>query len=320
MRNFFALAFFVIFPSSIFAYSPIRPEAHKRNSPNSEFFIEFNPLTDHHTVYAASSPNTPLWSNQCDSFWPYRQDESDGCLFVSNNGLSIAGPTWVHQTGSPADHRVFDGLEFWDANGQLAAYRVSELPSWRLNILDFPVRIVWTAIHGTQRRGQNISRQEDELYITTFGMRSFTFSLQTGKITGWNLNVIYFAYFALVYAIPVWILKRWVVYRWRSPATTKEEQPDAGSGFFLKNIGALLVVANSLVFTLGIFFNAFGGTIDQIGAQFCRLTYPIAFLLIPITLLISAAGLASQPRRIDLLGPWLAIISGVILVALFRVY
>ena len=183
-------------------------------------------------------------------------------------------------------------------------------------MLDFPIHIVWHAIHGSNHRGGNLTRDGDELHVTTFGMRSFTFSLQSGQITGWYLNVNYFAYFALVYALPVSFLVQWIVRRWRSPAASDIKQQDHGRRILVKHLGSLLVVLNSLGFAFGVFLNSFGGTIDQIGAQFCRTTYPIAFILIPTTLAISAVGLASRPRRFDMLGPWLAIMSVLIIVAI----
>lgn len=319
MRYIAALALFMLIPVSVFAYSPKQPEHHKRYSTNSKYFVDFNPETNRHSVYAADSPDDPLWSIESDAFWPYKHDESDGCLFVANDGSSIAGPTWVHWTGRPPDYRIFDGLEFWNANGQVAAYRVSELPSWRLKVLDFPVRVVWIAIHGPDRRGRNLTRQEDELHAITFGMRSFTFSLQSGKMTGWNLNANYFAFFAVVYAVPVWLSARWVVHRWRG-STRLTTESNHGRGVLVNNLGSFLVILNSLGFAFGVFLDLFGGTIDQIGAHFCRLTYPIAFVLIPVTLMISVAGLASRPRRFDMLGPWLAIMSAIVLVAVLNPY
>jgi hypothetical protein len=216
--------------------------------------------------------------------------------------------------------RVFDGLEFWDANGQIAAYRISELPSWRLRGGDFPIRIVWIAIHGPERRGRGLTRQQDELHATTFGMRSFTFSLKTGEITSWNLNATYLAFFLLVYAIPTWFIARWIIRRWRGSAASTTEQRNGFRRVLVNNIGALLVGLNSLGVAIGVFLNCFGGAIDQIGAQFCRLTYPIAFLLVPVTLVISTAGLAARPRRFDVLGPWLAIMSVIVLVAVLNPY
>ena len=305
---------------SAFATSPIRPEPHKRYSPNAKFFIDFNPETNVHKVFATDSPNDPRWSIQSEAFWPFKHDESDGCLFVADDGSSIAGLTWVHWEGKPPDYRKFDGLEFWQSDGTKTGYRISRLRSGRIPVLDWPVRIVWHAIHGSNYRGGKLTRDGNELHATTFGMRSFTFSLQTGQITGWNLNVNYYAYLAFVYAIPVWFFVRWIVHRWRGPFASKTEQRDQDGGILVKHIGPLLVVLNSLGFAFGIFLDLFGGTIDQIGAQFCRTTCPIAFILIPVTLLISAAGLASSPRRFDILGPWLAIMSELVIVAIMTPY
>ena len=320
MRYTGALALSVLLPISAFAYSPKQPEHHKRYSPNAKFFIDFNPETDLHTVYATDSPDVSLWSVQSNAFWPYKQDESDGCLFVADDGLSIAGPTWVHWEGKPPDYRTFDGLEFWNSDGNKTVYRQSRLHSGRIPVVDFPVRIVWLAIHGSNHRGGNLTRDGNKLHATTFGMRSFTFSLQTGQITGWNLNANYFAYLALVYAIPVWLLARWIARRWRGSAPSTAEQRSRARGVLVNNVGSLLVVLNSLGFAFGVFLDSFGGTLDQIGAHFCRLTYPIAFVLVPVTFVISIAGLASRPRRFDILGPWLAILSVLVLVTILNPY
>ena len=91
-------------------------------------------------------------------------------------------------------------------------------------------------------------------------------------------------------------------------------------GVIANNIGSVLVIVNSFGFAFGVFLDLFGGTIDQIGAQFCRLTFPIAFLLIPVTFVISAVGIVSRPRRLDLLGPWLAIMSALVLFAIANPY
>ena len=320
MHYVIALALSVLLPLSAFAYSPKQPERHHRYSANHQFFLDFNPETHRHTVYAAEFPDDPIWSIESDAFWPFKRDESDGCLFISDDGLAVAGPTWVHWTGQPPDYRVFDGLEFWGPEGQTHAYRVSELPSWRLPILDFPVRILWIAIHGPEGRGRNLSRRGDELHARTFGMRSFTFSLKTGELTGWNLNANYFVYLAIVYALPVCLLARWIFRRRRVAASLATDQPTSRWSVLAINAGSLLVVLNSLGFALGVFLDSFGGTIDQIGAQFCRLTFPLAFVLIPITLVHSAVGLAARPRRLDVLGPWLAIMSAAVLAAISNPY
>lgn len=218
MRPIVALSLCVLFPFSAFAGRPIPPEHHDRHSPNSKFFIDFNPKTNIHVIYAAHAPDDPIWSLESNAFFPYKHDESDGCLFVADDGSSIAGPTWVRQKGKPPDYREFDGLEFWGKDGQIAAYRLSQLRSGHVPLLDFPVRLVWSEIHGSNHRGGNLTRHGNELHAKTFGMRSFTFSLTTGEITGWNLNADYFAYFALVYVLPVWlvaIVARRVVRRWR---------------------------------------------------------------------------------------------------------
>ena len=55
---------------------------------------------------------------------------------------------------------------------------------------------------GPDRRGLNLTRQEDKLHAVTFGMRSFTFSLQSGEMTGWNLNANYFAFLPLFTQFP----------------------------------------------------------------------------------------------------------------------
>ena len=179
MRYITALALPLLLPVLAFAYSPKQPEHHKRYSPNSEYFVDFNPETNVHTIYATKRPNEAIWSVETDAFWPYKHDESDGCLFVADDGSSFAGPTWVPWEGKPPDYRMFDGLEFLDS---------------------------------------------------------------------------------------------------------------------------------------------LGGTIDHIGAQFCQATYPTAFILVPVTLVISAAGLMSSPRRFDMLGPWLAIMSVAVLVAVLNPY
>ncbi|WP_013630178.1 hypothetical protein [Rubinisphaera brasiliensis] len=320
MRCIAALALSLFLPVSAFAYSPKQPEHHKRYSPNGKYFIDFNPETDLHTVYATDSPDVPLWSIQCDTFWPYKQDESDGCLFVADDGSSIAGLTWVHREGKPPDYRTFDGVEFWGSDGSKTVYRQSRLRSGRIPVVDFPVRIVWLAIHGSNHRGGNLTRDDSKLHVTTFGMRSFTFSLQTGQITGWNLNANYFAYLGLVYAIPVCFFARWIARRQRGCTPSTAEQRNPARAVLVNNVGSLLVLLNSLGFAFGVYLDSFGGTLDQIGAQFCRLTYPIAFVLVPVTFAISIAGLASRPRRFDMLGPWLAILSVFVLVAILNPY
>lgn len=319
MRAVAALALALLIPASAFAYSPKQPERHKRYSPNAKFFIDFNPETHHHKVYATESPSDLLWSFRSDAFWPYRHDESDGCLFLADDGLSIAGPTWVHREGKPPNYRTFDGLEFWGSDGRKSVYRQSRLSSGDIPILDIPVRIIWFAVHGSNHRGGNLARIGNELRAEQFGMRSFTFSLQTGQITGWSFNTNYFAYLVLVYAVPAWFLTRWIIRRRRVAPQFAEEQT-RGRSVFVNNTAAILVVLNSLGFALGVYLNSFGGTIDQIGAFLCRTTYPIAFILVPVSLMISVAGFASRPRRIDVLGPWLAIMSVLVIVAIMEYF
>lgn len=299
-----------------FAWSPKQPEHHQRYSPNTKFFLDFNPETNVHTVFATASPNNPLWSIQSDAFWPYKHDESDGCLFVANDGLSIAGQTWVHLEGSPAGYLAFDGLEFCRSDGTKTAYRISELKSGKMPVLDSPVRIISDAIHGSKYRRGVLIRSENGLRAKTIGMRSFSFSLRTGQVTSWCLNWNYFACLAFVYVPPVWLLMRWIVRRCRGCAIPETEQRSRGRGIQIKNIGMLLVMLNSLGFAFGVLLDSYGGVIDQIGAQFCRVSYQIAFILVPVTLVFSAVGLASRPRRFDVLGPWLSTMSALAIVAM----
>ena len=132
MRYITAIALLLLLPVSTFAHSPKQPEKHKRYSPNAKFFIDFNPKTYIHTVFATDSPDDPPWSFKSDALWPYKHDESDGCLFLADDGLAIAGLTWVHWEGQPPDYREFDGLEFWRSDGTNTVYRISQLPSGRI--------------------------------------------------------------------------------------------------------------------------------------------------------------------------------------------
>src|SRR5947209_762712 len=100
MRYLAVQLLFLLMPISAFGYSPRQPERHKRYSPNAKFFIDFNPETKIHKVFSTNSPD-PIWSIQSDDFWPYKHDESDGCLFVADDGSSIAGPAWVDLEGKP---------------------------------------------------------------------------------------------------------------------------------------------------------------------------------------------------------------------------
>ena len=247
-----------------------------------------------------------------------------GCLFVADDGELVAGLTWVDREGMPRGYRSFDGLEFWGRTGRIAAYRRSRLPSGRVPVVDLPVCLAWMALHPLDHRGGNLARQGDELRLRTFGFRSFTFSLKTGEIVGWHLNFSYIGCLAFIYAAPIWCVMTWIVGRWRSAAIAKEEspagkqQPRTWATLITNRLGAFLVILNSAAFTSGVFLDSFGGALDQLGAHICRATYPLAFLLIPVSLILSASGLASDSRRFDLLGPWLAIISAVSIVALLH--
>ncbi len=309
MRCIAVSALLSLIPGFAFGHSSIQPKHHKRYSPNAKYFLDFNPETNFHSVYAVDSPDAPLWSFQSDAFWPYKQDESDGCLFVADDGASIAGLTWVHREGKPPDYRTFDGLEFRGPNGLLAAYRRSRLPAGRLPVLDIPVRIISFVFHGSRHRGRSLSRQGDSLHLSTFGMRSFTFSLSSGKIIGWNLNPTYFAYFAFVYAVPAWLIVRPMIRRKRAPAESTLVLRVGNVEFVVEDLGWFLVVLNSVCFVGGMGLQGFGGMLDQIGGTMFGITYPLAFVLVPVSFLTSAVGLISRPPRFSLVGPWLAMMS-----------
>ncbi len=311
MHRVAVLALSLLLPASALAYSPKQPEQHKRYSPNGAYFIDFDPKSNVQSVFADASPDESRWSIKTGALWPYKKNESDGCLFLTDDGSAIAGLTWMPAEGKPAGYRQFEGLEFWRSDGTHTAYRLSQLSSGTVPVLDLPVRMLWHALSGSNSRGGNVTRYGSTLYVTTFGMRSFIFSMHSGQRSGWYPNLQYFIYFALVYAVPVSYLSRWIRrLRRRAFTNVREEQTD-WNGLLLRSLGSLLVVLNSFGFALGVYFDSFGGRIDQIGAQICRATGPMAGILIPVTVLMSFVGLSWRPRHFDLLGPWLAIMSAV---------
>ena len=299
-----ALSIFLI-PFTAFAYRPKEPEPHHRYSTNGKFILDFDPKTNVHKMFSKGEESSPLWQFQSKNLWPYKHDESDGCLFVANDGKSIAGLTWVQLKGEPEDHRIFDGLEFWNKEGVLANYGISKLPSWRIPLIDFPVLVLSLGLEQRNGRGDNCFRFDEQLHIKTFGMRSPTFSLTTGKVVGWNLNFDYMLIFAFVYAIPAWGFTRWFMRRLRN------EQQLITQSFMVRNLGAILVVSNLILFLIGMIFDSFGGIFDHIGVHFCGISYSFSFVLIPITLFISVLELTHQPRRVDWFGLWLAVLSAI---------
>ena len=177
---------------------------------------------------------------------------------------------------------------------------------------------MWFAFHGDDFRGGQLKRDADILTVAPFGMRSFDFSIATGQIVDWHLNLRYFAYMAMVYSVPAWIIARWV-----RRLTLANRLPLASSGerrsiSYSPGIGTILVVSNLALFASGVYMDSFGGAIDRLGGQICTLTYQIAFVLVPTTICISFLGLSSQPRRFDIFGPWLSLLSAMSMMALFN--
>ncbi len=304
------------------AYSPKQPEAHHRHSPNKKYYLDYDPQKGHlHVIRAAEKPDVALWSFKSDALWPYQKDESDGCLFVANDGSTVCGLTWIPVKNGPAGHRIFEGLEFWQSLGSIGQYRISELPAWRICGLDLPVFVLWSAIHGTGHRGQNMSRDGDRLKAITFGMRSFTFSLQTGQRIGSSLNLKYFVDLALIYAPPVFALQRWARFRQQrrleKGAATSSRSPRS---LFREHLGTPLVLTNTATGVLGVFFDSFGGEIDHVGALLCRFAFPMSFWLVPVTVLISIMNRRSRRAGVDIVGPWLAMLVAAVITTLFMLH
>jgi len=80
------------------------------------------------------------------------------------------------------------------------------------------------------------------------------------------------------------------------------------------SIVCLLVIANYLVFFIGVCLNSYGGAIDAFGADLCEATYVIGNILIPVSILYAPIRRFVLPtRKWDLYGPGLAIILNLVM-------
>lgn len=70
------------------------------------------------------------------------------------------------------------------------------------------------------------------------------------------------------------------------------------------------ILVNFAAFHLGVFFNEFGGTIDQMGAAICSTTFAIAFFLIPASFANSILRVDLRPaRKHNFLDPLIATLA-----------
>lgn len=300
------------------ARRPIEPVRHERYSPNGRYLLDFDPESNHHTIYASNDRNIALWSFDGDAYWPYGRGEWDGCLFVADDGLTVAGPAWMPMVGMPEGRRTFDGLEFWGPNGPIASYRVSDV-TWGLGYLDIPIWIVWIALDSDYRqRGSGYTRTGDHLHVTRLAPRSLTFSLRTGEIESWSLNFGYLALLVFVYGPPLWIVGRWIA-RLRRTAPTAAARGPRKQPFVVRNFASVLVAINSSGVVLAGIMDFASGDFERHSAALFGVTQMFSVALIGIAVVFSLAGMIATPRRFDIVGPWLAIMSAAIIHAMFTI-
>ena len=80
------------------------------------------------------------------------------------------------------------------------------------------------------------------------------------------------------------------------------------------SIGIAAVAINLGIWELGVFFNYFGGTIDEVGAGLCIATYHLAPLLVVLTLLYALIRRYLLPiHQWDLYGPLCAVMACILI-------
>jgi hypothetical protein len=101
---------------------------------------------------------------------------------------------------------------------------------------------------------------------------------------------------------------------YESPTNISGSAPERASAKMRLSPGVLAVLINFVLWHLGIYFNSFGGWVDQWGAVVCVTTYGVAWFLVPTTVVycfVRRFGLSV--RQWDLYGPSLAIICVLIM-------
>jgi hypothetical protein len=291
------------------------PKRHDRFSSNGRYKLDFDPESNRHSVYAFDNRTVPIWSFESDDFWPDGTDESDGGLFVANDGMSVAGRCWVPMDNKPAGYRTFDGVAVWGPLGNVETHRVSQL-TWRINFVDFPLQLVWMVVNpSAQHRGNGFSRAGETLYVTRLAPRSLAISIKSGEIESWWPNPAYFALFTFVYGPPIWTVARfltpYVRGRQRPNVEAKQRQP-----FIIRHFAKILVAMNSMAAVFAIVLDGAFIDYERDSANLFMLSQAFSIVLIFVAIAFSIAAFFSSSRRIDLLGPWCAAMSAIAIQAI----
>lgn len=116
------------------------PKRHRVYSANDQFFLDVNPETQVHVMYAVASPTSPLWS--------FSRPVWHEPILVASDGATVAIVPWMHV--SVESLRNSASIDFWSARGRFRSQQLDGLcprpeltegrgpigPDWRTWLLE----------------------------------------------------------------------------------------------------------------------------------------------------------------------------------------
>jgi hypothetical protein len=151
------------------ATSYARPERHQVHSLNGAYFLDVNPQSRSHTIYAAGAPDTPLWSFSA----PVWQSP----FFLSDDGRVAASLAWQHIRVQ--DIEEMGAVWFWDRTGKFQSYAMADLCPYprRQGLFEVgPIGSFWRVWC------DEVEQDGDTLRIRTTDRYEYLFSMKDGQI------------------------------------------------------------------------------------------------------------------------------------------
>lgn len=269
---------------------------------------------------ATATPDRPLWSFREPLMRFVSPDRNHRSLEIANDGETVALIELLPLEDS-FWHRV---ITIIGPDGIVGTQRVDPQSRFPLRLVEVPVIAVWYRLNVLLDTYESFERIRDGLVTPHFSAFTRVISMDTGKVVSQSLSWRYLSLLILVYGVPVFVLVRWLISRRKTDVETIQPQT---IGDTCRTHPALVYLNTGLVASVLIVFLMFWAMAEYWGAGWlpmlllpwdvletaCFLCCQAMSYLIPGTVVITIIRRIAKLGRIDVVAPWLATLSLVVI-------
>lgn len=313
-RNNIAASFVLLaaITPSVFATSLVMPKDHWRMSPNKKFALKFVARGTTQTIFKGDR-QTPLWSFQCDSAFPYDDNESDGCIFVADDGKSVAVLTYP--TFSNPNATFQRSLTIYLPNG---AYFEHPFDDQRIGPAHWFHALPYTLLKSIDiddDRGDNLSRSGETIVVRGPGIVSRSYSLASGHHVSTSANWSYVGACFVAYVIPSILLIIWLRRRQPLKKGKRIRRKDVIAPYFCFG----LVAALYLFIFMGFLMRQSDGWVYRAGEGVVYLGFMASGVILPAAIIV-AIWTCIRLRRLETFALWFALVCTLVAKVHFDIF